>query len=122
MELSAYCVGSSLLPTSSSYYLSSQTLHPRGAPTVHRDCSGEWLLLCGCWRRRIQGPALYRAAGAQPLSVQGLLVGWFEVEGHRSQEVPSDPPLTFFPQQVSSRPAVQRPQAEGRCQWEHLCG
>lgn len=89
-----------------SYYLSSQTLHPRGVPNVHRDCSGEWPLLCGCWRRGVQGPPLYGAAGALPLSVQGLLVGLFEGEGHKSQEVPFEPPLTFLSLQVSSRPEV----------------
>lgn len=29
---------------------SPRRLHPRGAPSVHRDCSGERPLLCGYWR------------------------------------------------------------------------
>lgn len=60
------------------------------------------------------------AAGAQPHSVQGLLVGLFEAEGHRSQEVPSESPLTFLSLQVSSKPEVESPQAEGGCQGEQL--
>lgn len=109
MELSAYSRGRKQPLTHHLFYLFSQTLHPRGAPAVHRDCPSEWPLLCGRWRRRVQSPPIYGAAGAQPLSVQGLLVGLFEVKGHRSQEVPSGcvplySPLTFLSLQVSSRP------------------
>lgn len=56
-----------------------QTLHPGGARSVSKRCSDAWPLLCGGWRGGIQGPPLSGAAGAQPLSAQGLLVWPWEV-------------------------------------------
>lgn len=102
-----------------------QTLHPQGAPPVSRHSSGEWPSLRGCWRRRVQSPPLHGAVGAQPLSVQGLLVCLFEMEGHRSQQrkcpLPGSydcvllcPLQTFLSLQVSSRPEAEVPQAGDR--------
>ncbi|XP_057559843.1 IQ domain-containing protein C-like isoform X5 [Hippopotamus amphibius kiboko] len=65
-----------------------ETLHPEGAPSVGKGGSGERPVLCGRRRRRVQGPPLSGAAGASPLTAQGLL--------------------------ASPRPQVQAPQAGGR--------